>query len=242
MQQWLSGFAQFPDHPAWAALPDRPATRSGQQVSFVPSESLTDYYETEIHLRGRVATRSENWHDLFNALIWLRFPRTKAALNALHYRQMGQSAKGQRGPVRDAATLFDECGLIVPYCNPALIDLLRQHQWRDLFVTHRAQWQHEIAAVCFGHANLEALLDPFPGLTGKCWPVEVTPDWFSLPDAARWAWLDEHLARGLDADELQTPRQLPPLPYLGVPGWWPQQDDAFYADTGYFRPARHRPA
>lgn len=206
----------------------------------MPNESLTDYYETEIHLRGRVATRTENWHDLFNALIWLRFPKAKAALNALHCRSMDQSAHGRRGPVRDAATLFDECGLILPYSDPALLDDLRGHEWSRLFVNQAGLWNKGIAAVCFGHANLEALLDPFPGLTGKCWPVLVTPEWFDLPEVARWQWLDEHLATQVDADVLQSPRQLPPLPYLGVPGWWPQQDVAFYGDTAYFRPLRVR--
>ncbi|MBB5193578.1 hypothetical protein HNQ50_004336 [Silvimonas terrae] len=238
MRNWLTRFDTFPTHAAWEALPDRPATRSGQCVSFVPAESLTDYYETEIHLRGRVATRTENWHDLFNALIWLRFPKTKAALNALHIRHMNQSAHGQRGPVRDAATLFDECGLILPWCNPALLADLRGHRWSTLFVSEQAQWNSGIGAVCFGHANLEALLDPFPGLTGKCWPVEVTPEWFSLPEADRWQWLDGYLATAVDANALQSPRQLPPLPYLGVPGWWPQQDTAFYDDAAYFRPLR----
>jgi hypothetical protein len=29
-----------------------------------------------------------------------------------------------------------------------------------------------------------------------------------------------------------------PLPVLGVPGWWPDQDDAFYLDHTVFRPKR----
>ncbi|HBZ06685.1 MAG TPA: DUF3025 domain-containing protein, partial [Massilia sp.] len=32
-----------------------------------------------------------------------------------------------------------------------------------------------------------------------------------------------------------------PLPVLGVPGWWPEQDAAFYADTSVFRPKRVAP-
>jgi len=29
-----------------------------------------------------------------------------------------------------------------------------------------------------------------------------------------------------------------PLPVLGVPRWWPQQDEPFYADAFVFRPKR----
>jgi hypothetical protein len=29
-----------------------------------------------------------------------------------------------------------------------------------------------------------------------------------------------------------------PLPVLGVPQWWPGQDDDFYADVTVFRPPR----
>ena len=32
--------------------------------------------------RGEVETRPDNWHDWFNGLVWLTFPRAKAALSA----------------------------------------------------------------------------------------------------------------------------------------------------------------
>jgi len=37
-----------------------------------------------------------------------------------------------------------------------------------------------------------------------------------------------------------SPAHFTPLPILGVPGWWEQQDEGFYADTGVFRPKRNR--
>ncbi|MDR3426302.1 MULTISPECIES: DUF3025 domain-containing protein [Silvimonas] len=238
LRAWLEGFAAFPDHSSWARIPDRPRAQSGAIIQFVDPDSLTRYYEAEIHELGRVATRLDDWHDCFNAMIWLTFSRTKAALNALHYRHLPQGGKGQRGPIRDAATLFDECGLIVPYCDAALLDALRGHDWHQLFVQRRADWGQTIEAVCFGHANYEALLEPFTGLTGKCWPVPVSAEYFRWPQAQKLAWLDDYLAAQINADQLQTPRQLPPLPYLGVPGWWPEQDASFYANTKYFRPLR----
>jgi hypothetical protein len=35
-----------------------------------------------------VATRPCNRHDYFNALAWLAFPHAKAALNAIHVREL----------------------------------------------------------------------------------------------------------------------------------------------------------
>ncbi|WP_018746958.1 DUF3025 domain-containing protein [Chitiniphilus shinanonensis] len=234
---WLARLGGFPTLADWGRLPTV-FTRSGQPLTCVDPASLSRYYEAEIHELGRIATRSLNWHDCFNALVWHAYPHAKAALNALHYRLLPTGGNGTRGPVRDAATLFDECGLILPYCDEALHRALCDHDWPTLFQARRDAWGRQVEALVFGHATYENLLAPFVGLTGKCWPVAVPSAFFDWPLAERLAWLDRHLADAIDAGELRTPRQLPPLPYLGVPGWWPAQDDAFYADTGYFRPRR----
>ena len=43
----------------------------------------------------------------------------------------------------------------------------------------------------------------------------------------------------LAIDRLASPRDLAPLPVLGIPGWWPTNDaPAFYDDARYFRPGR----
>jgi len=40
---------------------------------------------------------------------------------------------------------------------------------------------------------------------------------------------------------LTTPRSLSPLPVLGIPGWWSENEaPAFYDDTAYFREGRMR--
>jgi hypothetical protein len=155
----------------------------------------------------------------------------------LHHRAILRG-NTQRGPQRDAATLLDECGLIVPYTDAAQLELLLNHQWHELFVSEAAQWGKTIDAFVFGHATYENLLAPFIGLTGKSWPVHVSADFFTQALAAQIAQLDAYIANELDQDTLQSPRQLPALPYLGIPGWWPQQDAAFYANAAYFRPKR----
>ncbi|VVE29014.1 membrane protein [Pandoraea anhela] len=55
----------------------------GRALCFVAQEELPaeTAYEAFIAATGRVPTR-RNLHDFFNALIWLTYPRGKAALNA----------------------------------------------------------------------------------------------------------------------------------------------------------------
>ncbi|AZN36638.1 DUF3025 domain-containing protein [Iodobacter ciconiae] len=228
-------FERFPSHLDWEKACSI-HNQQGLPIRFVAPETLSDYYEVEIARKGRVATRPNNWHDCFNALVWCAFPHSKAAITALHMRHY--TPDHPRGPVRDAATLFDECGLILPYCDDALLQLLVDHQWQNLFQAHKNDWGVKISAICFGHANYENLLAPFLGLTGKCLPIKVTADFFEKNIIEQCALLDHKLACFLDSEQLQKPRQLPPLPYLGIPLWWPEQNEAFYSNTDYFRPVR----
>ena len=65
-------------------------------------------YEQFIFEAGQVPTR-ENLHDFFNALCWMRFPRTKKRLNELQAAEIAAAGiQAVRGPVRDACTVFDE--------------------------------------------------------------------------------------------------------------------------------------
>ncbi|MBL8391935.1 MAG: DUF3025 domain-containing protein, partial [Candidatus Accumulibacter sp.] len=69
-----------PDLAALAALAETRELRNaaGRRIAFVapPADGLD--YETRIWLTGEVATRPDNWHDFFNALVWFAFPNTKA--------------------------------------------------------------------------------------------------------------------------------------------------------------------
>ncbi|WP_430869307.1 DUF3025 domain-containing protein [Crenobacter cavernae] len=197
------------------------------------------YYEAHIASTGEVPTRTQNWHDWFNALSWLAWPRAKTALNARHMRAI---ARGEikRGPLRDAATLFDECGVIVVASDAVLLDALAGMRWRELFVEKRECWGGNIAAFAFGHALMEQGLQMHIGWCGKALPLIVDAGFFALPADAQRAHLDARLAELLADDAfLSTPRALSPLPLLGIPGWWDANEDpAFYDDTGYFRASR----
>jgi hypothetical protein len=49
-------------------------TASGRRLSFIAPQGDGVDYEMRIWARGEVETRPANWHDFFNALVWLSFP------------------------------------------------------------------------------------------------------------------------------------------------------------------------
>ena len=114
-----------------------PRTASGKPVRFVAPRVENAHYELRVHARGEVATRPRNWHDLFNALAWIAFPRTKSMLNARHASQIPGEG-GRRGPLRDLLTIFDEGGAIVAFADPGLVELVRAFRWQELFWERRA--------------------------------------------------------------------------------------------------------
>ncbi len=199
---------------------------SGAPLRFVaPSADKARYgeYELQVFETGCVATRPGNLHDLFNALAWLAFPRTKAALNARHAAAI-PAEHGRRGRLRDLLTLRDEGGAIVVCGDAMLASLLAARDWTALFWDQRRRTASAFDVRILGHAALEQALAPWPGLT--CKALLVPP---GDADAQAAAWIDSLPADG-------SPQLLPPLPIFGLPGWWPEQEAAFYADTRYFRP------
>ncbi len=209
-----------------------------QPVVFVPQQDLPPdtHYEAHIASTAQVPTR-DNLHDFFNALVWLHFPQSKRELNALHARALQQAvAPGTRGSQRDAATLFDENSALFISSEPALLAALRDRQWKMALMKHEAEFFAHADVMLFGHALMEKLVEPYKSITAHVWTVEVTPDWFALPLSSRIAALDAQLAASLRAGFAST--DFCHLPVLGVPGWWPGQDAAFYDDAEVFRPRR----
>ncbi|MFZ5505357.1 MAG: DUF3025 domain-containing protein [Pseudomonadota bacterium] len=214
-----------------AAEEGRPVTDRGLPVSFVADAAAEGGYEARIAATGRVATRDENWHDLFNALVWLRYPRIKAAMNARHCTEIENRPVGDRGPVRDALTQFDEDGLVLVTDDATLIDALRSHRWREaLFERRGAVERATLHAI--GHALMEKALTPHFGLCAKALYLhadEVPTDTETLD-----GWLAARIA---DGRWPQSPRDLKPLPVLGLPGMTSANiDPAYFDDTRQFRP------
>jgi hypothetical protein len=212
-------------------------------IAFVPQESLPEgmAYEEFISATGNVPTR-ENLHDFFNGLVWQTFPLIKRELNALQAAQIAAASGNKaRGPARDAATIFDEnAALLVVRASSegrALADELRAHCWEAALFEKRAMFGPDAELWLFGHALMEKLVAPRKAITAHVRIVFAAPAYFELDAAARRAWLDAHMAQHLRDEGLRT-SSFTPLPLLGVPGWWPDQDRAFYLDTSVFRPKR----
>ncbi len=216
---------------AWPPLEREPGSAP---VRFVPQDALPPgaAYERHIFETGQCPTR-DNLHDFFNGLCWLRFPLAKRRLNALQAGQIAARGVGAvRGPVRDAITVFDENGALLQAPEP-LWEALLARQWERLFVQLRPLWA-QARLVLFGHALLEKLAAPRKDMTAHVWRANAP-----LADPAQ---ADAWLARQLDEARLAA-KPFTPLPVLGVPGWWPANEDAaFYADATVFRAPRPSPA
>lgn len=194
---------------------------------------------------GEIATRPDNWHDLFNALVWCAFPETKRVINAHHAARIAQpepsaGTANPRGTVRDVLTLFDEDGLVVPCSDAGLAALLRGFRWKELFVERRNDVQRCMDFCIVGHALYDKMRAPFFGVTGKALLIDVDGGYFALSAADRATRLDKLVAARLrDAAFLQSTRNLSPLPLLGIPGWCAENEEQdYYDDVRQFRPGR----
>lgn len=208
----------------------------------LPATGAGESYEQRLYARGELEFREHNWHDLFNVLVWLTFPRAKAALNARHHMALPASGAGRRGPVRDALTLLDESGVIVMSADTGLLQMIREFRWKPLFWEHRAAVVSGMDFMLFGHALCEKALAPHKGITGRGLLLEVEGDFCARPLAERLTEIDRRLALCIaDPQTLQHTHELSPLPVLGVPGWCADNENpVYYDDRGHFRPGRMR--
>ena len=206
---------------------------SGQRITFCePEAAAVEPYESCIARTGRVPTRA-NLHDLFNALIFLHFPKAKARLNQLQAAAIARNGVGPvRGPVRDAATLIDENAVLVVTECADIVQSLRSHDWPILFLGNRTAWTEEVDVVAFGHALLQKLTHPYNAITAHALHIP-------LPPRSLLPQIDRCMAAALD--EQLSPGALMPLPVLGIPGWCaPNKNPDFYSDRTVFRPAKMR--
>lgn len=220
----------------------------GQPIRFVANDAAADataaHYETRIAESGEIATR-ENWHDFFNAMAWLSFPEAKSAISEMHARLL--SARGdeelrERSTPRDVLTLFDEGGIIVASADASLLELVRRFEWKTLFVDRRADVAAHARFYLFGHSMLEKALDPYVGVTAKAILLQVDDAFLASNRSAQMRHIDHRAAAWLmDEINLSTSKNFSPLPWLGVPGWWKENESpAFYDNIQYFRGGRLR--
>ena len=241
IKQLKSFTSLFGNHAHWPTLNDYAAVFIQNNMDVKPvhqSDAVTcfeDQYEPRVFLKGELQTRTDNWHDFFNALIWLKFPISKGALNTIHYQQARLRGIGSnRSTLENRITQFDECGAIIVSNNQKLLDLIENHQWHELFINEKQQFGTNLQCVIFGHAIFEKALDPYIGMTCHCILIndsnllnEINRDNFES--------LDDFIANYWKNVSKNISTKLKPLPLLGIPGYWYLQNNEFYNNKKYFR-------
>jgi hypothetical protein len=151
--------ARHADVPALTFAPYVKRTRKQRRAGPIDIDTL---YDGSISARRQVPTRDADWHDLFNALVFASFPRSKHGLHARQYAQLRQridanahKLPGARSREQDALTLFDEGGCLV--CgDAALLETLRPLEPEPFYAALRAGIASQLLVVApFGHALFE---------------------------------------------------------------------------------------
>lgn len=222
----------FAPYRAWLrddALPDLAAldaaarsravvSAAGAAIRFVEQEARGALaYERAVSACGTVAMRRGSPHDACNALAWLAFPRTKAALNARHVADGAYARPNGRSRARDAATLIDESGVLLACADDELVALLRARAWRPLFVDRRDDVRRAMLPLVVGHGLLVKLMRPYRAATAHALVVRLDPA-LVAGGAAGLAAVDAAAAAAV-GDPALTPAQLVPVPVAAFPGW-----------------------
>ena len=223
------------------ARPESITNNNEKTIQFVTQNTarnlyFEEQYEPRIFLHGEIQTRLNNWHDFFQVLVWLTWPKTKSLLNQLHYQAASKRTAKLRSPQENFLTLFDECGIIIVSSNRSLLEMIEEFQWRQLFCENKNKFGEEIGGIVFGHAMYEKALNPYIGMTAQALLIEVEPNDFNTHD--NYSALDQLVVTAINKLEKITPKMLHPFPLLGVPNWYEPQDEQFYNNQNYFRPGR----
>lgn len=204
-------------------------------------------YEAHIGQYQKIPTR-DNLHDWFGACIWQAFPKTKALLNAKHLHHIHHNnSDNKRNRVRDTITVFDENGAVLVVSDDDIGDniamALIRFDWQSCLIKHRAYWYHptntantKAKVFIFGHALLEQLINPYKSLCSHTFIIKTNSSFFNLPIDKQLVLLDNNLSIEMDRflEDTVTPRQLNPLPILGVPYFWDNDNPQFYDDPFVF--------
>lgn len=212
-------------------LPPQSAQRFVAQTPALLADGL--HYEQRIAECGAIATRENNWHDLLNALAWLRHPQIKQALNRRQVDEIAHMGTRERSRSQYALTQFDEGGVIVLVRDPTLLALWDMHDWHGLFWQQRQAWvDGAISVEVFGHAVLEHALSADILLVGKALvfasaQASMAQARVACADAISDGWL------------LRDPLELRPLPLSGLPAWHVDNaDENFHRSAACYQPRR----
>lgn len=209
---------------------------SEYHVSFIP-QSAQAVYEQDVYLRKNVCTRINNWHDFFNNVTWILYPKTKwAIIQRSTQENINKPPQQVRTKRQNLLAHFDECGMVLCSAEPDLFNYVKTFSWKNFFL--EPDLVLRAWPLIFGHGLFEKANKPYIGMTGKVIFLQVEPMFFDLSIEQRLSFIDDQLSAWiLHADFPDDPKALHPFPMLGWPKWHAQNTDpAFYDNRNYFRP------
>jgi len=190
---------------------------------------LDELYDGSIHLRRQVPCLRHSYHDLFNALAFSAFVRSKRALHARQFEALrawvgdAPQLPGRRTREQDALTIFDEGGVVV------LLDSTMMRTWRTS-QERLPLFAHEPSSgaipLLFGHALVEHLFEGHTQIRASAVVIEVAQPLPTISDileaadvelAARISDPSQFVEPGADAIFFMDPEQV----FLGPakPSW-----------------------
>jgi hypothetical protein len=189
---------------AWLARTGGPALR------LVAPADAPAGYEAAV-AEGAVPTREGSWHDVFNVLAFVAFPRTKLALHGRclalqRVRAAAGCPAGVRSREQDALALLDECTLVIAGAPEAIAALDAARLAGSLAEVDEVVRAHGLPVHVLGHALLEhLLLDRAPIDAG------VVP--LPLAEPPTRAAIDRVLAERISAGGFPAPCVRPSVPW-----------------------------
>lgn len=224
----------------WPAVVDynEMAKQNGCFLRFVLQQRQM-YYVEEIYHSRTIPMRPNLWHDFFNNVSWLVFPRLKWAIVQKYYQE--NSNRAFRTPRQNLLTQLDECGMIFCSDQMNLFDYIHQTRWKELFADRKQLLNHGLPIIV-GHGIMEKALSPYVGMTAKTLFLQVPRSFFDLNSSQQLAYVDEQIAQYIMDDTFPVfPKNLAPFPVLGWPGWYCENENPrFYENSDYFRTTDQR--
>jgi hypothetical protein len=192
-----------PDEPTLQFVPTAPKSSRRSRRAAVDVEAT---YDGRIALRREVPCLSQSYHDLFNAVAWAAFPRTKRALHARQYRALlerlpagVQRLPASRNREQDSLTLFDEGGSVLIASAAPATPIAQGAGCFELDPCWRV--------IVFGHAVMEHAARGCSKVRSAALVLPAPPS--CLEGVALLDWIDRALLeRVVDLAAFQTP---PPL-------------------------------
>lgn len=237
-QQFAQCWPDVQDYNAWFKQAAIFNTLPAENYFSFSIQTKQTCYEQEVFLHRRVPTRLQSWHDFFNNVTWILYPKTKwAIMQRMQEENRSKTAGIVRTTRQNLLAHFDECGMIFCSDKPEWFETVKMHAWKKLFL-ETTHLQSHAWPLIFGHGLFEKAQNPYIGMTGKMFFLQVEPAFFALSLHDRILHVDIQVAKWILSEELPAePKTLSPFPMLGWPKWHQHNDQtAFYENVQYFRP------